>query len=68
MPFRKHAIRTAALALVWVVATAGTWQATHSPTWTLVAAALCRYLDAQCGHQSDALLPVHMRYPGSTAV
>jgi len=75
MPFRKGVVRAAGLSLLGAgfIATAivYTWQWTHSSRWTLVASAVAggilKGLETQRKHRRN-MLPIHVRYPGSTAV
>jgi len=75
MPFRKNAVRTAAHSLIggtFIITTLlYTWKHTRSPGWTLITAAaavaVLKALETQRAHRRRTL-PVHIRYPGSTAV
>ena len=78
MPIRKGVVPAmllsvigaafSALCIVW------TWQATHSPAWAtaaaLVSGLVLRVLDAHRAQRRRNYysLPVHVKYPGSTAV
>lgn len=75
MPFRAGVVRSAALSLLGAgfvaAAIVQAWQWTHSAIWALAASAaaggILKGLEAQRNHRRR-MLPVYVRYPGSTAV
>ena len=75
MPFRQDVVRQTALSLLGAAFVAAAivqaWLWTHSAMWALAASmaagSIMKGLEVQRNHRRR-MLPVYMRYPGSTAV
>lgn len=75
MPFRPGVVHSAALSLLGAAFVAAAivqaWLWTHSAMWALAASvaagSVMKGLEAQRHHRRQ-MLPVYVRYPGSTAV